>query len=351
MEMGTATNSNKFIQHLANGKTIEKDTPFTKDDEIYDDRRRQRLYERGNAAVRSDSWKLTIESDAYGLREQVINYINDATDFKFYADALSYTPYDKDEKDAKPDTTAKLIYFLAASWLRENPPDIRIQHGQGGGWSCGAYSGLWADFSIQIKADDDFAKKHYCPYKSYFMGIRIVMDNEALNPDGSRSLQRIVNLFAEREIFKIVQVAFSYEPFEKGMTTVLMPTFGEAEDPFFIRRYKRHLAELEEAEKERRREEKRLAHEAFLAEQRQREREWRARLEADLAATIVAYNAEEENLKKVIRFNREKVAAPLAKRIEAKEAERQREEAERRHAEKLKQKEAERLAKFAPKRK
>jgi hypothetical protein len=267
---------------------------------------------------------------------------------------LDYTPNSKDEEvemNAKiPDTTAKLIYLLAASWLRENPPDIRIQHGLGGGWSCGAYSGLWADFSIQVKADDDFAKKHYCPYKSYFMGIRIVMDNEALNPDGSRSLTRLVNLFAQREVFKIVRVEFSYEPFTKGMTTVLLPTFGEAEDPFFVRRYKRHLVKLEEEEKERRREEKRLAHEAFLAEQRQREREWRARLEADLASTIVAYNAEEENLKKVIRFNREKVAAPLAKRIEAKEAERQREEAERRHAEKMKQKEAERLAKFAPKR-
>jgi hypothetical protein len=68
------------------------------------------------------------------------------------------------------------------------------------------------------------------------------------------------------------------------------------------------------------------------------------RLEADLASTIVAYNAEEENLKKVIRFNRENVAAPNAKRIEAKEAERQREEAERRHAEKIAQKEKERLA-------
>jgi hypothetical protein len=349
MEMGTATNSNKFIQHLANGKTIEKDTPFTKEDEIYDDRRRQRLYERGNAAVRSDSWKLTIESDAYGLREQVINYINDATDFKFYADALAHTPQ-YEGNHPSPDTSAKLIYFLAASWLRENPPDIRIQHGLGGGWSCGAYSGLWADFSIQIKADDDFAKKHYCPFKSYFMGIRIVMDNEALNPDGSRSLQRIVNIFSQREVFKIVQVSFSYEPFEKGMTTVLMPTFGEAEDPFFVRRYKRHLANLEEWKKEQKREEKRFAHEVFLAEQRRREREWRARLEEDLAATIVAYNAEEENLKKVIRFNREKVAEPLAKRIEAKEAERQREEAERRHAEKMKQKEAERLAKFASKR-
>jgi hypothetical protein len=74
-------------------------------------------------------------------------------------------------------------------------------------------------------------------------------------------------------------------------------------------------------------------------------------LEADLASTIIAYNAEEENLKKIIRFNREKVAEPLAKRIEAKRLETEREEAERRHAEKMKQKEAERLAKFAPKRK
>lgn len=338
-----------FTQHLADGRTIEKDTPFTEADFKYDDRRRQRLYERGNSAVRSDRWKLQIESDTYGLRQQVINYINDATDFQFYEDALAHTPHTLQAASA-PNTTAKLIYFLAASWLRENPPSIADQRGIGGGWSCGAFSGLWADFSIFIKAKDDFAKKHYCPHNGYFMGVRIVMDDEALNPDGTRSLQRVINIFRQHEVFKIVQVEFSYEPFSSGKTTVLMPTFGEAEDPFFVRRYKKHLAQLEEAEKERRREEKRLAHEAFLAEQRQRDREWRARLEADLAATIVAYNAEEENLKKVIRFNREKVAEPLAKRIEAKEAERQREEAERRHAEKMKQKEAERLAKFAPKR-
>jgi hypothetical protein len=349
MEQQTSGNSMKFIQHLADGRTIEKDTPFTEADQRYDNRRRMRLYERAETAIRSDRWKLTLQSDTYGLPDQAIKYINDATDFKFYADALAHTPqYEKG--GAAPDTTAKLIYFLAASWLRENPPDIRIQNGLGGGWSCGGYSGLWADFSLQIKAKDDFAKQHYCPHKSYFIGVRIVMDNEALNEDGTRSLNRIVNIFAQREVFKIVSVAFSYEPYEpREKTTVLMPSFGEAEDPYFIRAYKRHLRHLEEEAKERRREEKRLAHEAFLAEQRQREREWRARLEADLASTIVAYNAEEENLKKVIRFNREKVAAPLAKRIEAKEAEREREEAERRHAEKLKQKEAERLAKFAPK--
>lgn len=339
-----------FVQHLADGRTIEKDTPFTEADQKYDNRRRMRLYERAETAIRNDRWKLTIQSDTYGMREQAINYINAATDFKFYADALAHTPqYEKGH--AIPDTSAKLIYFLAAAWLRENPPDIRIQNGLGGGWSCGGYSGLWADFSLQIKADDDFAKKHYCPHNSYFIGVRIVMDDEALNPDGTRSLNRIVNIFAQREVFKLVSVEFSYEPFQKGKTTVLCPSFGEAEDPFFVRTYKHHLRQLEEEAKERRREEKRIAHEAFLAEQREREREWRARLEADLAATIVAYNAEETNLKKLIQFNREKVAAPLAKRIEAKEAERQREEAERRHAEKLAQKEAERLAKFAPKRK
>ena len=257
----------------------------------------------------------------------------------------------QEEIIAAPDTTAKLIYFHAASWLSENPPDIRCQNGLGGGWSCGGYSGLWADFSLQIKADDDFAKKHHCPHKSYFIGVRIVLDDEALNPDGTRSLNRIVNIFAQREVFKIVSVEFSYEPFQKGKTTVLCPSFGEAEDPFFVRTYKHHLRTLEEEAKERRREEKRLAHQAFCDEQRRREREWRARLEADLASTIIAYNAEEENLKKIIRFNREKVAEPLAKRIEAKRLETEREEAERRHAEKMKQKEAERLAKFAPKRK
>ena len=153
--------------------------------------------------------------------------------------------------------------------------------------------------------------------------------------------------------FKITQMTQFYEPKPRGKTTKMFPNFGTPHrwtvEVAYEKKELKIAKKIVETAKEREREEKRLAHEAFLAEQRQREREWRARLEADLTATIVAYNAEEDNLKKVIRFNREKVAEPLAKRIEAKEKEREREEAERRHAEKMKQKEAERLAKFAPK--
>jgi hypothetical protein len=99
----------KFIQHLADGRTIEKDTPFTDADQKYNDRRRQRLYERAETAIRSDRWNLVLQSDTYGLPEQAINYINDATDFKFYADALAYTPQYNIGIGAAPDTTAKLI--------------------------------------------------------------------------------------------------------------------------------------------------------------------------------------------------------------------------------------------------
>ena len=183
-----------------------------------------------------------------------------------------------------------------------------------------------------------------------FVGVRLQYEGtEVINPLtfllGGR----------KRSNFVITEMTQMYEPQKRGKTTKMFPNFGEPYCWSVEEKLNKHLeserVKWAEEDRQKKIEEKRLAQEAFLAEQRQREREWRARLEADLASTIVAYNAEEENLKKVIRFNRENVAAPHAKRIEAKEAERQREEAERRHAEKLAQKEAERLAKFAPKRK
>ena len=328
-------NISKFIHHLANGKTIESDTPI---DNIYDDGMRQRLFARAAKALKEGNFEVRMLPDAE-LREHAVNYINDATDMEYYREFFG---------DAEMNTK-QLIYTLATCWLRANYPRD-TSGGMGGGWSCGGISGLWADFSLKIKVKKDFGKKHYCPFNAYFIGVRVCLDDE-------RTIERMVNIFARgsRQVFQISQFAFSYEPYKTEKTTVLMPSFGGNWSPKKLEDKAKAEAELLEMvmlmAKEAERKRKEEAHQAFLAEQRQREREWRARLEADLAATIVAYNAEEENLKKVIRFNREKVAEPLAKRIEAKEAERQREEAERRHAEKLKQKEAERLAKFAPKRK
>jgi hypothetical protein len=220
--------------------------------------------------------------------------------------------------------------------------------GQGGNWSNGGYSGLWADICFELAVSADF--KGYCPRDRVFVGVRLAYE-------GTKRHNNPLLFLANKKIssFVITDMVQMYEPQTKGQTTRMMPNYGEPHrwttEVKFDKFRESELARLIEEEKQKKAEEKRIAHEAFLAEQRQREREWRARLEADLASTIVAYNAEEENLKKVIRFNRENVAEPRAKRIEAKRLETEREEAERRHAEKLAQKEKERLAKFAPKRK
>jgi hypothetical protein len=220
--------------------------------------------------------------------------------------------------------------------------------GWGGNWSNGEYSGLWADICFELAVDADF--KGYCPHGKVFVGVRLQYEGTTLhsNPLFAIAGKKISN-------FVITEMTQMYEPQKKGKTTKMFPNFGRPHRWSVEDKLNKHLeserVKWAEEDRQKKIEEKRLAQEAFLAEQRQRDREWRARLEADLASTIVAYNAEEENLKKVIRFNRENVAAPNAKRIEAKEAERQREEAERRHAEKIAQKEAERIAKFAPKRK
>lgn len=239
-----------------------------------------------------------------------------------------------------------LVKTLIFDWLKYKGRKAFRNCGWGGNWSNGEYSGLWADICLELAVNEDF--KGYCPHGRIFLGLR-------LQYEGTETINPLTLLLGgrRRSNFVVTHMTQMYEPSKKGKTTRMMPNYGEPHrwtvEVKFDKFRESELARLIEEEKQKKAEEKRIAHEAFLAEQRQREREWRARLEADLASTIVAYNAEEENLKKVIRFNRENVAEPRAKRIEAKEAERQREEAERRHAEKLAQKEKERLAKFAPK--
>jgi len=273
------------------------------------------------------------EDSGADLTKQQKNYLEDAVDWKLYEETL-YEHF----TTKKGATMTDLVETLCFDWLASEKAVRGLQPsnmGWGGNWSNGQYSGLWADICLQLKIRDDF--QGHAPHGAIFLGVRL----------------RYIGIMDAMAKFEIVGMTQFYEPKPRGKTTKMYPNYGTPHrwtvEVAHEERLAKHAEKLKKRERERIAEEKRLAHEAFLAEQRQREREWRARLEADLASTIVAYNAEEENLKKVIRFNREKVAEPLAKRIEKREAEREREEAERRHAEKLKQKEAERLAKFAPK--
>ena len=284
------------------------------------------------------------EDSGADLTQQQKNYITDAVDWKLYEETL----YDKFETK-KGATMTDLVETLCFDWLKQEKAVEGLRQdkmGWGGNWSNGQISGLWADICFQLKLRDDF--KSYAPHGAVFLGVRLQYCGTKSMTDVESGLR--IGGVAD---FKITQMSQFYEPKPRGKTTKMFPNFGTPHrwtvEVAYEKKALKVAKKIVEAIKEKEREEKRLAHEAFLAEQREREREWRARLEADLAATIVAYNADEENLKRVIRFNREKVAEPLAKRIEAKEKEREREEAERRHAEKLKQKEAERLAKFASK--
>jgi len=296
-----------------------------------------------NGTVLTVSFNDTDEKPCH-LTQYQRNYIDDALAFDYYENDILHKHF----AIKTGATFTDLIKTLCFDWLKFKGRKAFRQMGQGGNWSS-TPSGMWADVCFDLAVDADF--KGYCPYGRVFVGVRIAYEgtspynNPLLRLAGKKTISKFV----------ITQMTQMYEPHTKGQTTKLMPNYGEpyrwSVEVSFNKHLESERVKWAEEDRQKKIEEKRLAQEAFLAEQRQRDREWRARLEADLASTIVAYNAEEENLKKVIRFNRENVAAPNAKRIEAKEAERQREEAERRHAEKIAQKEAERLAKFAPKRK
>ena len=337
------TGAVKYITHLANGDTIESHTP---PQARYDEEARRQLKLRLSRAVCADGYTLELspKGNKSGLYkdEQILNIINTATDTEWYKMCGIFTPfnYDKADPDVLRLTDAEeVISTLISQYFQESKEHFKFGD-KGGNWCCGASSGVWIDFSLAIKAKgwiSFLALRNGC----YYLAFRITLNDECEMKRQWRAMGGTT-----KEVFDVSNVSISYQPFTDGKTTVLSPCYGK---PFVSKKELKYVKRVEEIQRQAREEEKRLAHEAFLADQRRREREWRAKLEADLASTIVAYNAEEENLKKVIRFNREKVAAPLAKRIEAKEAEREREEAERRHAEKLKQKEAERLAKFAPK--
>ena len=93
---------------------------------------------------------------------------------------------------------------------------------------------------------------------------------------------------------------------------------------------------------------KKLAEQKRLDEAKERQREWRAKLDAECAEAIAKTRIELDKIRKLRELNRE-VAIKNQKIFERKEAEKLAKEAEKRHAEKLKQKELERHQKFVSK--
>ena len=86
---------------------------------------------------------------------------------------------------------------------------------------------------------------------------------------------------------------------------------------------------------------KKLAEQKRIDEARERQREWRAKLDPECAEAIAKTRIELEKISKLKELNRE-VALKNQKLADRKEAAKLAKEAEKRHAEKLKQKELER---------
>jgi len=301
----------------------------------YDSHARKKLMDTTVDALKKD-WDVEWGSDVgAGFTAQEGNYIDDAYDEDFYRFLVR-----KKNKEYSSNAE-KMVQLLTVSWLLEQSRRKSVRFGkEGGGWSCGQTSGVWADFLLQIKVRDDF--QGYCPRRAFFVGIRL---HAKVLPEG---LQLLNPLW--KPSFTIVKTDFFYEPENSGMTTVMFPNYG---NPYVCEEVKNCLKAFEEARKEAKKEAKRWAIAQATEESRERDRLHRERLEAErmeamIDETVVAYNAQVKRTKDLIAFNRQHIADPLTKRIDAKEAERQREVAERRHAEKLQQKEAERLARFAP---
>jgi len=336
-----AGGATEFHFHLADGRTINNEADLPR----FSARMRANLREATQEAVsHRRGWNLkwdTMEIAAGGEADladgrQMNNYAEDAIDFDFYKRGEGW-----DDADTKPLTPKGVIYFLIWEWLKEQGQKKTIDFGKyGGDWNCGEHSGVWADFLLTVKSKPSF--KGHQPIKGeFYIGVRLHATS-VIPP----VWEQLIGDW--RPTFTIVATTIRYEPQAFGLTTVMMPNFGKPFTPTVIKQRER---EMKAEARERREREKAIARQVFVEEQRRLQAELKARREADemervLAETIKAYN--EKATKDLITFNRTHIAEPLRKRIEAKEAEREREEAERRHAEKLKQKELERLAKHAP---
>jgi hypothetical protein len=308
-----------------------------KTQERYDEKARNGLILRTIRALENRYWSLELspngaKSGLYG-DQQIINLINAATDVDYYIKSGFHKDFEPAEMEEGEGWTQAegVIINLISHRLDEAP---MVFSTKGGHWSCGQHSGVWCDFSIKVKVKDNF--KGYAPHGAFYLGIRLTLNNEMAHQLG-------------KERFDVSSVVASYEPYEEGDTTIMFPRYATPFVPKKIIKYESRIAKAAKEEKEAKKEAKKEAIRLAAIAERER-RKLYAKVEVALDETILAYNAEQQKLKDLIRFNREKVAEPLVKRMEAKEAERKREEAERRHAEKLAQKELERRSKFAPKR-
>ena len=231
-----------------------------------------------------------------------------------------------------------LIQFLASRWLLEEQ-DRRSVNGMGGNWSCGCYSGMWADICLHIKSVD--------ARQPILVGVRILFDKEPL----AGIIEKWVGGKAT-ESFRIVQTEFLMKPMTVGRTTTMCPNWGQPWECRWARWFNKFQEEqAEEAKKQRKiakKEAQREADHKRLEEEKARKALY-ANVEIALDEATIAYNKAVQSVKDTIQFNKEHVAKPLSKRLEAKEAERLAKEAEERRQQKLAEKEAERLAKFAPK--
>lgn len=230
-----------------------------------------------------------------------------------------------------------LIQFLASRWLLEEQ-EKRSVNGMGGNWSCGCYSGMWADICLHIKSVD--------ARQPILVGVRILFDKEPLAMLGGLLGGKTT------ESFRIVQTEFLTKPMTVGRTTTMCPNWGQPWECRWARWFNDFQEkQAEEAKKQRKiakREAERAEYHRHLEEEKARKALY-ANVEVALDEATIAYNKAVQSLKETIQFNKEHVAKPLAKRLEAKEAERLAKEAEERRQQKLAEKEAERLAKFAPK--
>ena len=333
----------RYLLRRADGTAIEMDEEPTGGHDAND---RLRLMKTTQDAVHSGKMKLVWQDEnceTENFDDDARAYMMDGFDTDFYTALFTSSKIFKLPMVNGDISGARgIIYQLAVLWITEQRKK-RLQFGKYGGmWSCGQFSGVWTDFLLQIKCREGFIAPHY------YIGVRITTELDGGTVD---------RMFGWKPTFKISRLDFFPTAPEHGLTTVIFPNYGR---PFCSEIEKKIIADEREAEMARKKEAKRIREEAVRhaerlkammmiaeAEERRQQREMEA-MEASLDETIIAYNAQVKRVKDLITFNRENVAVPLTKRIEAKEAERQREEAERRHTEKIKQKEMERLAKHAP---
>lgn len=276
------------------------------------------------------------DGDGYFTKmEQSI--LSEFIDGEYYAQVLKDTVFTERLTCSGIFSAKLLLQFLVGRWLVEEQ-EKRSVNGMGGNWSCGCYSGMWADICLRIKSQD--------PKRPLFVGVRILFEKEPL------SMLCCLLGGKTEETFRIVQTELMAEPMEVGRTTTMCPNWGLPWECRWARWFNKFCVEQAEEAKQQRKIAKREAERAENWQRQQDEKERKAlyaNVEVALDEATIAYNKAVQSVKETIQFNREHVAKPLAKRLEAKEAERLAKEAEERRQQKLAEKEAERLAKFATK--